>query len=69
MININNEFEVGEKVHDDLTNTTVVIVGITFQRGRKGLKAMAYCIDTLGYWVDNDYLGGGRHLWELSKIK
>jgi len=69
MIQINNEFEVGERVHDDLTASLAMIIGISFKRGQKGLKDNSIAIDTIGYWVDNNYLGGGRYPWEITKIK
>ena len=69
MININNEFEVGEKVFDDLTAKEAVIVGISFARGFVKEDRLCNNQDCLVYWVDNDYLGGGRHPWELTKLK
>lgn len=50
-------FELNETVFDDLTRKLGKILKIT---GKDSI---------LGYWLDNDYLGGGRHPWELTKIR
>lgn len=51
------EFNVGERVWDDLLDCHAKIVRIdTDQHGNTGI------------WLDNDYLGGGRHPWEISKM-
>ena len=50
------EFEVGDMVLDDLTGKIVKIVKITKNRG------------VIGYWVDDEYLSGGRHPWEITKL-
>ena len=70
MININNEFEVGEEVFDDLTKSEAIIVGISFARGCVG-KLYIDQSDNLGYWLkfDNDDFDGARFPWELLKIK
>lgn len=69
MINLNNEFEVGEKVFDDLTAKEATVIGISWARGFTENNRLRNQLDTLGYWLDNDYLGGGRHPWELTKLK
>jgi len=69
MININNEFEVGEKVFDDLTAKETTVIGITWARGCTEGDKYCHQVDTIGYWVDNDYLGGGRHPWELTRVR
>jgi hypothetical protein len=51
------EFDVGEIVYDDLTGKDVVLMNVTFGEN-----------NTIGYWVNSDYLEGGRHPWELTKI-
>lgn len=62
------EFNVGEQIWDDLTHQYATIIGIEFKHGKRhGEYATAH--STVGYWVDNDYLGGGRHPWEISKVK
>jgi ribose 5-phosphate isomerase RpiB len=67
-MNIHFEFEVGEKVHDDLTHKEATIICIEFKDGCKQGE-FAHALKTIGYWLDNDYLGGGRHPWEISKIR
>ena len=53
----NMEFRVGEIVFDDLVSKDVVILNVTFGPNK-----------TVGYWVNDKYLEGGRHPWELTKI-
>ena len=60
------KFELGEKVYDDLTRTVATIIGIKFQTGKCGSKVWNH--NCLGIWLDNDWLGGGRHPWEITKI-
>jgi hypothetical protein len=69
MITINNEFEVGEKVYDGLTAKEAIIIGICWARGCTNGDKYCHQLDTIGYWVDNDYLEGGRHPWEVTKLK
>jgi len=47
----------GDIVWDDLTASKAKIIKVSVDRG---------CV---GYWLDNDYLGGGRYPWEISKTK
>lgn len=54
----NITFDIGETVSDDLLPGDGVIINITFDEKSK----------TVGYWLDNDYLMGGRHPWEITKI-
>ena len=55
----NIEFQAGDLVYDDLTGKDVIVTTISF--GER--------IDApIGYWVSSDYLEGGRHPWELTKI-
>ena len=51
------EHKIGHIVYDDLTGKDVVLLNVTFGDNK-----------TVGYWVKNDYLEGGRHPWELIKI-
>jgi len=51
-------FKLNEIVHDDLTNTKAIIIKIETSQN-----------NIVGYFIDNDYLGGGRHPWELTKVK
>lgn len=53
----NIEHEIGTFVYDDLTGKDAVVMNVTL--GKNG---------TVCYWVNGDYLEGGRHPWELSKI-
>lgn len=55
----NVEFQAGDLVHDDLTGKDAIITTITL--GDSPGKP-------IGYWVNNDYLEGGRHPWELTKV-
>jgi hypothetical protein len=60
-VNIDYEYnvvvdaEVGEIVWDDLLRCNQKIVR----------KSRDEC-GNLGYWLDNDYVGGGRFPWEIS---
>lgn len=65
---IYNEFNVGDKVFDDLTRKVVTVIGISYTNGITNNKCCDSC-HTIGYWVDNNYCGGGRHPWELSKLQ
>lgn len=56
----NIEFDIGEMVYDDLTGKDAVICNVTLGTNPK--------TKTVGYWVNGDYLDGGRHPWEISKI-
>ncbi len=56
----NLTFDIGEMVHDDLTNTDAVVMNVTLGTDPR--------TKTVGYWVNGDYLEGGRHPWEISKI-
>lgn len=48
-------FIVGDIVFDDLTQDAVEITKIVVDDN-----------GNIGYFVSSDYLGGGRHPWELS---
>ena len=50
------QYKVGDKVLDELTGKIVTIRSINIENGN------------IGYWVDSEYLGGGRHPWELSSL-
>jgi len=52
------DFKIGDLVFDDLTgwNQIYTIKKVT-GRGK-----------ILGYWIDSDYLDGGRHPWEITKV-
>jgi hypothetical protein len=51
-------FNLGEIVFDDLINDLATITKVDVDKN-----------GNVGYFVDNTYLGGGRHPWELSKIE
>jgi hypothetical protein len=65
---INNEFVVGERIWDDLTHQEATVIGITFASGYVEGNKLSDNADNIGYWLDNDYLAGGRFPWELSKL-
>ena len=62
-----SEFRIGDMVYDDLTRTEVKIIGISYQNGEQG-PGTGNCMNCLGYWVNNDWVGGGRHPWEIWKL-
>jgi hypothetical protein len=68
MKSIDFEFEVGEEVFDDLTGQKAKIICVQYKNGARKEELSIAC-HTVGYWVDNDYLGGGRESWELTKLK
>lgn len=47
--------KVGDRVMDDLTNEIKTVISIS--KDRHG---------NVGIWLDSDYLGGGRHPWEVT---
>lgn len=62
------EFEVGERVWDDLTGKVATIIGLEYIEGRRGLLDRSTAVGCVGYWVDNECVNGGRHPWEISKL-
>jgi len=62
------QFRVGDIVHDDLTGKPVQIIGMEWQEGRRPGENVS-AVGCVGYWVDDEHLGGGRHPWELSPPK
>jgi hypothetical protein len=50
-------FKVGDHVWDDLTKCIVEILKVDVSQN-----------GSIGYFVNSDYLGGGRHPWELSEL-
>lgn len=65
---IETAFNIGEDVWDDLTNKKAKIIGITFSSGYTQGNLCRKSVDTIGYWLDNEYLYGGRHPWEITKL-
>jgi hypothetical protein len=52
------DFFIGQTIFDDLTETKAKIINITTDKnGRTGI------------WLNNDYLKGGRHPWEITKLE
>ena len=66
---IETEFNIDEIVWDDLTHKTAKIIGITFSSGYTEGNIFRNSYNTVGYWLDNDYLSGGRHPWEITKYE
>ena len=62
-------FEINEEVYDDLTGKKVKIIGIQMGIGKCGDQIYPDEFPIWGYWVDNSWLGGGRHPWELTSLK
>ena len=62
------DFLVGDSVWDDLTNSKAKIIGIGYFNGHKFGEHIDAC-HTVGYWLDNAYLGGARHPWEITKLE
>lgn len=46
--------KVGDTVYDDLTGFNVKVLKLTNTDG------------IIGIWLESDWLGGGRHPWEIS---
>lgn len=60
---------VGTKVKDDLTGEVVTIIGVTYQDGTQGLEPGAHRVTSaIGYWVNHEWAGGGRHPWEITEL-
>lgn len=51
------EYDIGTQVVDDLTGKDAIVVNITIDEHKN-----------VGYWVNSDYLQGGRMSWELTAI-
>ena len=68
----NLQFSIGETVYDDLTKKPARIIGITCSVGKQGTHKGAGTYPdefwVIGYWVDNTWVDGGRHPWEISKL-
>jgi len=61
-------WKIGDTVVDDLTMTLAKIQGIEWSEGKvidsKGRRQ--HYSGCVVLWLDNDYLDGGRHPWEVS---
>ena len=53
------DFKIGDLVFDSLTGWGKVYT-IKKITGKDGI---------FGYWIDSDYFGGGRHPWEIVKVR
>lgn len=51
---------VGDTVWDDLTGTKAKVTRISVSTSEP---------QTVGIWLDSEYLDGGRHPWEISLIR
>ena len=58
---------VGDTVRDSLTQRNARVIGIKYEEGNFGGKETS--VGCWGIWLDNDWLGGSRHLWEVTKIE
>ena len=56
---------VGRKVFDTLTGKLVTLIGVSYMQGKK-FGEDTTCTGAWAGWVDDPYLGGARHLWELD---
>ena len=58
---------VGDTVYDCLTKKEAKVIGIKYEEGSFGDNETS--VGCWGIWVDNDWCGGARHPWEITKIK
>lgn len=49
--------QVGDTIFDDLTGKNAKVIKLTQED------------HLIGIWLENDWLGGGRHPWEVSRKK
>jgi len=59
-------FRIGEKIYDVLTEKTANVIGIQYSDGK---TPSGNSVKTWSIYVDNDYLDGRRHPWEIEKYK
>lgn len=61
-------WKVGDMVIDDLTNELVEVVGLEWAMGKTVGPDGRHRnhMGSLGVWVSNPWLDGGRHPWEIS---
>ena len=61
-------FKVGERVIDDLTKEEAIVIGIEYKEGKRrgDVESSMGC---WAVWIDNPYVGGGRHPWEVSSLE
>jgi hypothetical protein len=63
------QWKVGDYVVDDLTLRVCKIAGIEWAEGKSVAHdgRIVNHMGSIGIWLDNDYLDGGRHPWEISE--
>lgn len=61
-------WKVGDKVVDDLTSTVATVVGVEWAMGRVPSASSDFInyMGSMAVWLDNEWLDGGRHPWEIS---
>ena len=59
-------FQVGDRVFDLLTEKPATILGIKYQNGK--CNSNTTVSHAVGFWLNNNYLDGRRHPWEISEI-
>ena len=67
---IKEPFKIDEMVHDDLTRHICKVIGIKCAVGHvwDGGQQVDYGGVVWGIWLDEPYLDGGRHPWEVTKL-
>lgn len=62
-------WKVGDKVIDELTNSIATVTGVEWATGRVpagGRPGFINYMGSMALWLDNEWLDGGRHPWEIS---
>jgi hypothetical protein len=59
-------YKVNQIVRDGLTGKISVVSGIEYKHGKR-FGERCFGVHTVAIWLNNDYLGGGRNPWEISK--
>ncbi len=69
-------FDIGQEVWDDLTQQKAKVIGmsvddgVTYHYDAKGkYKKVINGARNWAIYLDNDYLDGGRHPWEVTDLK
>lgn len=63
---ITTEYNIDDKVWDLLTRKWATIIGISYEIGRKGPNDPCDNVGSIGYWLDNSYVSGGRFSHEIT---
>ena len=66
---IETEYNLGDQVFDILIGNWATIIGISYHIGQKGPKDSCKNTGSIGYWLDNSYMSGARHSWEIQITK